>query len=279
MTNQCISYPLTLELALLTEVVTDITTRDAFSISLVAGAMVGTMAAFISIFATGLDNPDISLSIRSGIVAGLSTSVLLLIFALYRIREISSKGDSREEKRKVETEYLRTILSPIEERAKEHGIIWNVKNMIRRDRGVLLVEIAELEPPLAAALAERLIKGRDGLRKVKIRTAFSGGPTVSKSNHGSRPAILQRLKIDAERVNWQVIQKSSSITLRPMGESPSPRLWAIRFGVFVIPVTLVMSLAFRDLAGNGLEEQGIIFGSVCGILISALAASFRDRTP
>ena len=257
---------------------TDITTRDALSISVVAGSMVGTMASFISIFATGLDDPDIMLSLRSGIVAGFSTASLLLIFALYGIREISSKGDSREERRNIETEYLRSILSPVEEQAQERGITWSVKNMIRRDRGVLLVEIAELDPYLASSLAERLIQGREGLRKVKIRTGFSVAPSSSKIDPGSRPAILQRLKIDAERVNWQVIQKSSSITLRPMGESPSPRLWAIRFGIFVVPVTLVMSLAFRDLAGNGLEQQGIIFGSACGIIISALAASFRDRT-
>jgi hypothetical protein len=258
--------------------VTDITTRDALSISIVAGSMVGTMASFISIFATGLDDPDIMLSLRSGIVAGFSTASLLLIFALYRIREISSKGDSREERRNTETEYLRSILSPVEEQAQERGITWSVKNMIRRDRGVLLVEIAELDPFLSSSLVERLIQGREGLRKVKIRTGFSEASSTSKSDPGSRPAILQRLKIDSERVNWQVIQKSSSITLRPMGEAPSPRLWAIRFGIFVIPVTLVMSLAFRDLAGNGLEQQGIIFGSACGIIISALAASFRDRT-
>ncbi len=256
----------------------DITTRDAFSISIVAGSMVGTMASFISIFATGLDDPDIMLSLRSGIVAGFSTATLLLIFALYRIREISAKGDLREERRNKETKYLQRILSPVEERAQERGITWRVKHMIRRDRGVLTVDIAELGPHLASSLAERLIQGREGLRKVKIRTGFSGASSTSKSDPRSRPAILQRLKIDAERVNWQVIQKSSSITLRPMGEAPSPRLWALRFGIFVIPVTLVMSLAFRDLAGNGLEQQGIIFGSACGVIISALAASFRDRT-
>ena len=128
---------------------TDITTRDAFSISVVAGSMVGTMASFISIFATGLDDPDIMLSLRYGIVAGFSTASLLLIFALYRIREISSKGDSREERRNTETEYLRRILSPVEEQAQERGTTWSVKNMIRRDRGVLVVEIAELDPYLS----------------------------------------------------------------------------------------------------------------------------------
>tara|TARA_B100001094_G_scaffold65977_1_gene62068 strand:- start:13145 stop:13300 length:156 start_codon:yes stop_codon:yes gene_type:complete len=42
---------------------------DAISISLVAGAMVGAPASFIPIFATGLEDPDIALCIRSGIVA------------------------------------------------------------------------------------------------------------------------------------------------------------------------------------------------------------------
>ena len=89
---------------------------------------------------------------------------------------------------------------------------------------------------------------------------------------------MQRLKIDAERVNWQVIQKSSSITLRPMGESPSLRLWVTRFGIFSIPVTLVMALAFRDLAGEGLEFQGLLFGASCGLVIPLLGATYRDRS-
>ncbi|DAC43344.1 MAG TPA: hypothetical protein HA315_03725 [Candidatus Thalassarchaeaceae archaeon] len=69
MTNQCISCPQTLDLILLTEAATNIATMDAISISLVAGAMVGAPASFIPIFATGLEDPDIALCIRSGIVA------------------------------------------------------------------------------------------------------------------------------------------------------------------------------------------------------------------
>tara|TARA_B100000674_G_scaffold112611_1_gene83978 strand:- start:13670 stop:14497 length:828 start_codon:yes stop_codon:yes gene_type:complete len=271
-------HPLTLERLPPRNSVTDISTKDAISISVVAGLMVGTMAVFISIFATGLEDPDILFSLRIGLITGSTASILILTFAIYRINEISSKGDLREEKRREETDFLRAVLSPIEERASSDGNSWNVRQRIRRERGVLVVDLLGLDPPSAAAIGERLIDSRGGLRRVKIRTGIIGKEYDSNYQPGVRNAIMQRLKIDAERVNWQVIQKSSSITLRPMGESPSLRLWVTRFGIFSIPVTLVMALAFRDLAGEGLEYQGLLFGASSGLVIAALAATYRDRS-
>tara|TARA_B100000676_G_scaffold92204_1_gene91911 strand:- start:1554 stop:2381 length:828 start_codon:yes stop_codon:yes gene_type:complete len=271
-------HPLTLERLPPGNSVTDISTKDAISISVVAGLMVGTMAVFISIFATGLEDPDILFSLRIGLITGSTASILILTFAIYRINEISSKGDLREEKRREETDFLRAVLSPIEERASSDGNSWNVRQRIRRERGVLVVDLLGLDPPSAAAIGERLIDSRGGLRRVKIRTGIIGKEYDSNYQPGVRNAIMQRLKIDAERVNWQVIQKSSSITLRPMGESPSLRLWVTRFGIFSIPVTLVMALAFRDLAGEGLEYQGLLFGASSGLVIAALAATYRDRS-
>ncbi len=271
-------HPLTLERLPPRNSVTDISTKDAISISVVAGLMVGTMAVFISIFATGLEDPDILFSLRIGLITGSTASILILTFAIYRINEISSKGDLREEKRREETDFLRAVLSPIEERVSSDGNSWNVRQRIRRERGVLVVDLLGLDPPSAAAIGERLIDSRGGLRRVKIRTGIIGKEYDSNYQPGVRNAIMQRLKIDAERVNWQVIQKSSSITLRPMGESPSLRLWVTRFGIFSIPVTLVMALAFRDLAGEGLEYQGLLFGASSGLVIAALAATYRDRS-
>ena len=271
-------HPLTLERLPPGNSVTDISTKDAISISVVAGLMVGTMAVFISIFATGLEDPDILFSLRIGLITGSTASILILTFAIYRINEISSKGDLREEKRREETDFLRAVLSPIEERISSDGNSWNVRQRIRRERGVLVVDLLGLDPPSAAAIGERLIDSRGGLRRVKIRTGIIGKEYDSNYQPGVRNAIMQRLKIDAERVNWQVIQKSSSITLRPMGESPSLRLWVTRFGIFSIPVTLVMALAFRDLAGEGLEYQGLLFGASSGLVIAALAATYRDRS-
>ena len=270
--------PLTLERLPPTNGVTDISTKDAISISVVAGLMFATMAVFISIFATGLEDPDILFSLRIGLISGSTALILILAFAIYRINEISTKGDSREEKRKEETDFLRVALSPIAERVSSDGNSWDIHQRIRRERGVLVVDLMGLDPPSAAAIGERLIDSRGRLRRVKIRTGIIGEERDSNYQPGVRNAIMQRLKIDAERVNWQIIQKSSSITLRPMGESPSLRLWITRFGIFSIPVTLVMALAFRDLAGDGLEHQGILFGASCGLVISALAATYRDRS-
>lgn len=270
--------PLTLERLPPTNGVTDISTKDAISISVVAGLMFGTMAVFISIFATGLEDPDILFSLRIGLISGSTALILILAFAIYRINEISTKGDSREEKRKEETDFLRVALSPIAERVSSDGNSWDIHQRIRRERGVLVVDLMGLDPPSAAAIGERLIDSRGRLRRIKIRTGIIGEERDSNYQPGVRNAIMQRLKIDAERVNWQIIQKSSSITLRPMGESPSLRLWITRFGIFSIPVTLVMALAFRDLAGDGLEHQGILFGASCGLVISALAATYRDRS-
>lgn len=270
--------PLTLERLPPTNGVTDISTKDAISISVVAGLMFGTMAVFISIFATGLEDPDILFSLRIGLISGSTALILILAFAIYRINEISTKGDSREEKRKEETDFLRVALSPIAERVSSDGNSWDIHQRIRRERGVLVVDLMGLDPPSAAAIGERLIDSRGRLRRIKIRTGIIGDERDSNYQPGVRNAIMQRLKIDAERVNWQIIQKSSSITLRPMGESPSLRLWITRFGIFSIPVTLVMALAFRDLAGDGLEHQGILFGASCGLVISALAATYRDRS-
>jgi hypothetical protein len=39
-----------------------------------------------------------------------------------------------------------------------------------------------------------------------------------------------------------------------------------------------MTLAFRDLAGNGLESQGMAFGAASGILVTSLVSSYRDRS-
>ena len=270
--------PLTLERLPPRNGVTDISTKDAISISVVAGLMFGTMAVFISIFATGIEDPDILFSLRIGLISGSTALILILAFAIYRINEISTKGDSREEKRKEETDFLRVALSPIAERVSSDGNSWDINQRIRRERGVLVVDLMGLDPPSAAAIGERLIDSRGRLRRVKIRTGIIGEERDSNYQPGVRNAIMQRLKIDAERVNWQIIQKSSSITLRPMGESPSLRLWITRFGIFSIPVTLVMALAFRDLAGEGLEHQGILFGASCGLVISALAATYRDRS-
>lgn len=252
--------------------------RDVFAISLVAGLMVATMITFIAIFASGLDDPDVISSLRSGFVVGAAAAALIAIFGFYRVNEMASSAKDRDQERLEELSRLRAILSPIEERAPTEMGGWVVGEKVRRDRGVLIVDLKGLDAPSAAAVVERLVERRSDLKRVKIYTGKSEQESSIVSDPGVRPAVLQRLRIDAERVDWQVIQKSSSVTLRPMGVAPTPKIWATRFAIFVIPMTTVMTLAFRDLAGTGLETQGMMFGAASGILVTSLVSSYRDRS-
>ena len=252
--------------------------RDVISISIVAGLMVSTMVTVIAIFASGLDEPEVLPSLRSGFVIGASAAIMIAIFGVYRVNEMASTTKDRDAERMEELHRLKAILSPIEERPSQEMGGWSVAEKIRRDRGVLVVDLHGLDAPSAAAVAERLVERRQDLKRVKIITGKSNQNSTSTSDPGVRPAVLQRLRIDAERVNWQVIQKSSSVTLRPMGVAPTPRIWATRFAIFVIPMTTVMTLAFRDLAGSGLESQGMAFGAASGILVTSLVSSYRDRS-
>ena len=242
--------------------------------------MVAVMATFIGIFVSGLDSPDVIGSLRSGIVAGLASAVIITTFAYYRMREVTRSGRDVAAIREQELTRVRAILSPIEDRAPKSSPepAWTVEKQVRRDRGVLVVDMHGLDAPSAAALTERLLERRADLGRLKLVTGRGEALHAGSADPGIRPAVLQRLKVDAQKAEWQVIQKSSSVTLRPMGRAPTPKEWLGRFIVFVVPMTGAMALAFRDLAGPGMEEQGMMFGGASGLLMTALLSSYRDRS-
>ena len=258
----------------------DLGFRDAAWLGGVVGSMVAVMATFVAIFLSGLDSPDVMGSVRSGIVAGLAGGVIVTTFAYYRMAESSRSGRNVEAERKQEVTKVRAILSPIEERAPRSGsgTAWTVEEQVRRDRGVLVVDLHGLDAPSAAALTERLLERRADLGRLKLVTGRGETLHVGSADPGIRPAVLQRLRVDAQKAEWQVIQKSSSVPLRPMGRAPTPKEWLGRFVVFVVPMTGAMTLAFRDLAGSGMEEQGMMFGAAAGLLMTALLSSYRDRS-
>ena len=174
---------------------------------------------------------------------------------------------------------VRAILAMIEERVSSpHGGTWSVEEQVRRDRGVLVVDLHGLDAASAAALADRLLERRSDLGRLKLITGRGEDSRPGSVDPGIRPAVLQRLKVGAPGAEWQVIQKSSSVTLRPMGRAPTPRQWVGRFVVFVVPMTGSMTLAFRDLAGPGMEGQGMTFGAAAGLLMTALLSGYRDRS-
>ena len=141
-----------------------------------------------------------------------------------------------------------------------------------------MVDLHGLDAASSSTLIERLLERRSDLGRLKLITGRGEISGPDSADPGIRPAVLQRLKIGAVEAEWQVIQKSSSVILRPMGRAPTPRQWAARFTVFAIPMTGAMTLAFRDLAGNSFEEQGMMFGAAAGLLMTGLLSSYRDRS-
>ena len=260
-------------------IVADLGMRDALWLGLVVGSMVAVMASFVVIFLSGLDEPDVPKALRSGAVSGLAASVIVATFALHRLREQSTSGRDLTSIREAEVAKVRAILAQIEDIAPGSEVArWAVDEQVRRDRGVLVVDMHGLHAASASALTERLLERRSDLGRLKLITGKGEITGPVSADPGNRPAVLQRLKIGAPEAEWQVIQKSSSVVLRPMGRAPTPRQWATRFAVFVLPMTGAMTLAFRDLAGSSFEEQGMMFGAAAGILMTGLLSSYRDRS-
>jgi hypothetical protein len=257
----------------------DLNYRDAIWLGIVVGSMVAVMATFIAIFLSGLDSPEVMSPLRSGLVAGLAAAVVVTTFAYYRLLDTSRSGKDPEAIKEQEVMRVRAILAPIGERdtirAKQS---WSIEEKIRRDRGVLVVDLHGLDAPSAAALTDRLLERRSDLGRLKLVTGRGESTHPGSADPGIRPAVMQRLKVGAQSAEWQVIQKSSSVTLRPMGRAPTPKQWLGRFAVFVIPMTGAMTLAFRDLAGTGMESQGMTFGAAAGLLMTTLLSGYRDRS-
>jgi hypothetical protein len=257
----------------------DLNYRDAAWLGIVVGSMVAVMVTFIAIFVSGLDSPEVTSSLRSGLVAGFTTTVVVTTFAYYRLRETTRSGRDLGAIREQEVVKVRAILAIIEERAPDSGGgTWSVEEQVRRDRGVLVVDLHGLDAPSAAALTDRLLERRSDLGRLKLVTGRGEDTRPGSADPGIRPAVMQRLKVGAQSAEWQVIQKSSSVTLRPMGRAPTPKQWLVRFAIFVVPMTGAMTLAFRDLAGTGMEGQGMTFGAAAGLLMTALLSGYRDRS-
>jgi len=257
----------------------DLNYRDAVWLGIVVGSMVAVMATFIAIFLSGLDSPEVMSPLRSGLMAGLAAAVVVTTFAYYRLLDTSRSGKDPEAIKEQEVMRVRAILAPIGERdtirVKQS---WSIEEKIRRDRGVLVVDLHGLDAPSAAALTDRLLERRSDLGRLKLVTGRGESTHPGSADPGIRPAVMQRLKVGAQSAEWQVIQKSSSVTLRPMGRAPTPKQWLGRFAVFVIPMTGAMTLAFRDLAGTGMESQGMTFGAAAGLLMTTLLSGYRDRS-
>tara|TARA_B100001113_G_C21084426_1_gene611412 strand:- start:352 stop:1122 length:771 start_codon:yes stop_codon:yes gene_type:complete len=248
---------------------------DAFIISTVIATMVFVMTSMMAFFYFGMDEKQIEPALRTGAVAGVSTGLVVLFFAISRVRNHSEKGELRDEKRAAEVKALRSAMDYLN--ADSDGA-WITDERVRRERGVLTLDMHGLNAAQASSATQKLIEIRNHLQRVRIVTGRGEIIHDKSADPGIRPAVIQRLRIDAHRVDWQVLIKSGSITLRPMGVAPTKIQWMTRFAVFVIPMCVVMGFSFRDLAGSSFSNQGLIFGISSGVLLTILLASYRDRS-
>ena len=91
------------------------------------------------------------------------------------------------------------------------------------------------------------------------------------------PMVIERLRQIERELDWELLLKKGSVTLRPVGKAPTLARWLFRFIFLGGPITIAFAFSFRDLAGDGARSQGIQVGIVLGILLSGMLASYRER--
>ena len=128
------------------------------------------------------------------------------------------------------------------------------------------------------SVVESLVDNRTRLGRLRLVIGREDSWESEVSTPNIRPAVLQRLKIDAERAQWQIIQSKSTVVLRPTGTPPTRGKVLLRLTLYGPIMVPSMFFAFRDLAGTEGEVAGGTFGILMGVLLTALMASHRDRT-
>ncbi len=255
----------------------DLQVRDVFILSAVLGTMVGTMTFFMHIFATGIDVDDLGTSLRAGVFTGIATTVVILSYTSVRYVE--------RQRRLAEVEVtidpidrLQLLLQPLEHQAAQlpwaSEKVWTTASHVRVDRGTLTVDMHELDLEMARQVLEKVIASREWIGRVRIVT---GRGLHSKTLPKIRPMVIERLRQVVKQLDWEILLKKGSLTLRPMGKAPTPQRWVMRFIFLGGPITIAFAFAFRDLAGDGAHTQGLFVGIGLGILLSGMLATYRER--
>ena len=251
--------------------------RDLFSLSTVLGLMVGTMSFFMYIFANGMDVSNLGRALEVGGVIGGSTALVFLTYT--SVRYVERKRRLSEKTVDIDSlDRLKILLHPVEELAmalpwaQENP--WTIGTHVRRDRGVLTVDLHDLGVKQANVVIEHIIASREWIGRIRIVT---GRGLNSKTIPKLRPMAIERLRQVCGPLNWELLLKQGSVTLRPIGDAPTVGKWLLRFIFLGTPITVAFAFAFRDLAGEGAYDQGRQVGIVLGIVLSALLASYRER--
>tara|TARA_B100000700_G_scaffold322447_2_gene423948 strand:+ start:1381 stop:2157 length:777 start_codon:yes stop_codon:yes gene_type:complete len=256
---------------------TELRVRDLFSLSAVLGLMIGTMSFFMYIFANGMDVSNLNRALEVGGIAGGVTAIVLLCYTSVRYVERNRKlAEAAVEIDPLDR--LQARLQSVEESssslpwAEERP--WLISTHVRRDRGVMTVDLHELDVKQSRYVVDQIIASREWVGRVRIIT---GRGLKSKTVPKIRPMVIDRLRGVTRELNWELLMKKGSVTLRPIGEAPTFRKWLVRFVFLGGPITVAFAFSFRDLAGEGAYDQGLRVGIVLGMLLSGLLASYRER--
>ena len=256
---------------------TELRVRDLFTLSAVLGLMIGTMSFFMFIFANGMDVSHLDRALEVGAIVGSVTAFVFLCYTSVRYVE----RNRRLAEAAVEIDpldRLQALLQSVEESsstlpwAEERP--WLISTHVRRDRGVLTVDLHDLDVKQSRFVVDQIIASREWIGRVRIIT---GRGLNSKTIPKLRPMVIERLRGVIRELNWELLMKKGSVTLRPIGEAPTVRKWVLRFVFLGGPITFAFALAFRDLAGEGAYDQGLRVGIILGMLLSGLLASYRER--
>ncbi|MEC8722623.1 MAG: hypothetical protein VXX59_02300 [Candidatus Thermoplasmatota archaeon] len=252
--------------------------RDA----LIASLVIATMAILVvSIFSLiGQEGGEWALfdSLSIGLQAGIFTFVVVLFLTLLRLRYISTNPTN-----KVDKEETRQFLIGLGQNvmmSTSQGLAhsWDPEKKIQIIRGVITLNLIGLNPEIAVSVVQSLMDNRSRLGRLRLVIGREDSWESEISTPNIRPAVLQRLKIDAERAQWQIIQSKSTVVLRPTGTPPTKAKVLLRLTLYGPIMVPSMFFAFRDLAGTEGEVSGGAFGILMGVLLTALMASHRDRS-
>ena len=252
--------------------------RDALIASLVIATMATLVVTIFSLI--GQEGREWALvdSLSIGLQAGISTFVIVLLLTLLRLRYISTNPTNKEDKEETRQFLIglgqNVLMSTTEGLAHQ----WTPENKIQIIRGVITLNLIGLSPEIAVSVVQSLVDNRARLGRLRLVIGREDNWESEVSTPNIRPAVLQRLKIDAERAQWQIIQSKSTVVLRPTGTPPTRGKVLLRLALYGPIMVPSMFFAFRDLAGTEGEVAGGTFGILMGVLLTALMASHRDRT-
>tara|TARA_B100001113_G_scaffold341821_1_gene327373 strand:+ start:136 stop:870 length:735 start_codon:yes stop_codon:yes gene_type:complete len=242
------------------------------------GFMIGTMSFFMYIFANGTESVEnLSRAFEIAVIVGSSTALVFLSYT--SVRYVERNRRLAEKKLDIDPlDRLQNLFASVEDKARSlpwaDESPWTAMTHVRRDRGVLTVDLHDLDLPLAKLVIEQVIVSREWLGRVRIIT---GRGLHSKTIPKLRPMVTQRLRAVVNELNWELLMKKGSVTLRPIGEAPTFKKWLLRLIFLGSPITLVFAFAFRDLAGEGAYDQGLKVGIILGLVLSGMLASYRER--